>query len=226
MTEKDWLESANVWDLLGQPTCKASERKVRLFTLACCRRVWHLLTDDRSKQAVDVLERFAECRATLQELTEAGESAREAWQAAPASLPGARQAAEAVCQATSMFRYGSYSAWMVAALWASRRSAEATAKSVPWGIERRVQVGFIHDLFGDPFKPRPAIDPGWLRWNDGTVPQLARAIYDQRRWSDMGVLHDSLLDAGCDNEDMLSHAREETIHTRGCWLLDLLLNKG
>jgi hypothetical protein len=42
----------------------------------------------------------------------------------------------------------------------------------------------------------------------------------------MGILHDVLLDAGCGNEEVLSHARMEDIHTRGCWLIDLLLKKG
>jgi hypothetical protein len=74
--------------------------------------------------------------------------------------------------------------------------------------------------------PAVEMDAAWLRWNDATVPRLARVIYEEGRWNAMGVLHDALLDAGCDNEEMLTHAREqEMMHTRGCWLIDLLLNK-
>jgi hypothetical protein len=55
---------------------------------------------------------------------------------------------------------------------------------------------------------------------------LARSIYEARRWTDMPILADALPDAGCDNEEFLSHAREQgVVHVRGCWLLDLLLNK-
>jgi hypothetical protein len=42
----------------------------------------------------------------------------------------------------------------------------------------------------------------------------------------MPILHDALLDAGCHDEGVLSHAREQGgVHVRGCWVLDLLLNK-
>ena len=42
----------------------------------------------------------------------------------------------------------------------------------------------------------------------------------------MGVLADALLDSGCDDEVMLAHCREqEGVHTKGCWVIDLLLEK-
>ncbi len=57
MTEKEWLAStdpavmlANIegrgsdWSKINSPRITA--RKLRLFAVACCRRVWHLLTDD------------------------------------------------------------------------------------------------------------------------------------------------------------------------------------
>jgi hypothetical protein len=38
-------------------------------------------------------------------------------------------------------------------------------------------------------------------------------------------LADALEEAGCDNEELLSHCREPGEHVRGCWALDLLLGK-
>jgi hypothetical protein len=41
----------------------------------------------------------------------------------------------------------------------------------------------------------------------------------------MPILADALMDAGCDNEDMLNHCRQPGEHAKGCWLIDLLLSK-
>jgi hypothetical protein len=54
---------------------------------------------------------------------------------------------------------------------------------------------------------------------------LAQSIYDNRRFEDMPILADALEDAGCSSKEMLEHCRCGGEHVRGCWLVDLLLQK-
>lgn len=89
----------------------------------------------------------------------------------------------------------------------------------------------VREIFGNPFRP-VTIAPPILTWHDGTIHRIAQAIYDERQMpagtfdpGRMNILADALLDAGCDNEDIIQHCRRDQPHVRGCWLLDLLLGK-
>ena len=62
-------------------------------------------------------------------------------------------------------------------------------------------------------------------WRTANVLQLAQVIYDERRFDLMPILGDAQDDARCTSEDMLQHCREAGEHTRGCWVVDLLLGK-
>jgi hypothetical protein len=70
-----------------------------------------------------------------------------------------------------------------------------------------------------------SIDQTVLSWNDRTVPKLAQAIYDERAFDSMPILADALEDAGCDNEEILRHCRGPEPHARGCWCVDLMLDR-
>src|SRR5438270_2154404 len=95
MTEAEWRECADPERILAWllPSGRASERKLRLFAVACCRRVWHLFADPRCRDAVEVAERQADGRAGWGELDEARFRAR----AGQSRLPSGpyRDAAEA-----------------------------------------------------------------------------------------------------------------------------------
>lgn len=86
--------------------------------------------------------------------------------------------------------------------------------------EERVQL--LRDIFGNPFRP-VSVDPSWLT---STVVALAEGIYQDRAFDRMPILADALQDAGCDNDDILNHCRDEKPpHVRCCWVIDLLLGK-
>jgi len=82
----------------------------------------------------------------------------------------------------------------------------------------------LRELVGNPFRP-VRVEPAWLRWNDGAVVKMAKAIDDAGRFADLPILADALEDAGCDNADLLSHCRTAGGHAAGCWAVDLLLGK-
>src|SRR5262245_7224200 len=99
MTEQEWLDCTDPKPMLEFMQYKASDRKFRLFACACSRRVWHLLTDKRSRVAVEVAEQCADGQVATHRLppyydaathAAAGLSAETAWFAA------ARAAADAV----------------------------------------------------------------------------------------------------------------------------------
>src|SRR5215218_2844102 len=70
MTEEEWLRREDVGRMLAHVADSASDRKLRLFGCACCQQIESLLTEERSRQAVEVAERFAEGLAGKAELEE------------------------------------------------------------------------------------------------------------------------------------------------------------
>ncbi len=98
--------------------------------------------------------------------------------------------------------------------------------SLPHRTAWETEAGLLRDIFGPLAVGPVTIAPHVLEWNDRLVVRLTGGIYEEKAFGRLPVLADALLDAGCDNEDVLSHAREQvTGHVRGCWLLDLLLSR-
>jgi hypothetical protein len=60
MTEAEWQGCTDPIPMLALLQAKASDRKVRLFRVACCRRVAHLLPLGAYRNALDLAERYAD----------------------------------------------------------------------------------------------------------------------------------------------------------------------
>ncbi len=71
MTESDWATCADPQKMLAFLRGKVSDRKFRLFSCACCRRIWHLLSDNPSRWVVKVAEAYADGMATADEMNAA-----------------------------------------------------------------------------------------------------------------------------------------------------------
>jgi hypothetical protein len=99
--------------------------------------------------------------------------------------------------------------------------------------EGAVACTFIRDIFGPlPFRQSPPLPPAVLAWNDRTIPRLAQAIYEEPQLpagaldtARLAILADALLDAGCDDDELIAHCRSAGPHVRGCWAVDLILGK-
>jgi hypothetical protein len=213
MTEAEWLACTDPYVLLTFLRGKVSDRKLRLFACACCRWIWDLYFDDRSRQAVEVAERYADGLADKAECARAYRRASAArWKTLIPGNQGPRYyIAHSACAST--MASGDYSA-----------TSAALSVSFSCQGEKQAQRLILQDIFGSPFRPLYAF-ASWLVWRGGTVPKLAQAIYEERAFDRLPILADGLEDAGCDNADILSHCRKEGPHFRGCWVVDLLLGK-
>jgi hypothetical protein len=215
VTEREWLEGTDPQKMLQFLHGKASDRKLRLFACACCRRIWHLFLWEDSFKSIDVAERFADGEATAAELHVAKELAVLAGD--DASWRSMEEAVRAWAAAAPTQKNGISAAQC--ALFEIQRvfTENETAREE----ERVSHIHLLRDIFGNPFRP-VALDPA-LRTL--TVTTLAQAIYTDRRFEAMPILADALEVAGCTDDEILAHCRGDGPHVLGCWLLDLILEK-
>jgi hypothetical protein len=100
------------------------------------------------------------------------------------------------------------------------RAAWQAAKDVK-SREQAFQCDLVRDIFGNPFRP---IVAGAISLPPQAV-QLAQAIYQSRAFERMAHLADVLEDLAWSDAALLAHCREFGPHTRGCWVLDLILRQ-
>jgi hypothetical protein len=196
---------------------RASKRKLRLFAVACCRRIWPLLADERSRKAVEVAEKYAD-----------GLVDQQQWLCAEAE---GKQAATGFSELTL------FAGWAAKMTVANHIPLLHVVRYTPVDIDLRAEVieskrhgqsSLLRDLFGNPFRP-VSLDPAW---QTSTVCSLAHAAYEGRFLPSghlddarLAVLADALEEAGCTDSAILDHLRSAGPHVRGCGIIDLLTGR-
>jgi hypothetical protein len=237
-TEQDWLVSTEPHITLElafvtteDPPSKRmllpSNRKLRLFSCACCRRIWHLLSTDWAKACVLLAEAYCDGLVGESEL-------KAAFSKAPESLlrlggwhvGRVAEAAGATGEARTVWA-------LVAARDVSAPDGGMNKEELPQQtrrnccpeesdpVERAAQAAMLRDVYGNPFR-LTSFDPVW---RTRTVLALAQVMYDSRDFSPMPIFSDVLIEAGCEDEAIIAHCRRSEPHVRGCWVVDLVLGK-
>jgi hypothetical protein len=228
MDEREWLDCTDPRPMLEFLQGRTSERKLRLFACACCRSIWHVMTDERCRRAVELSEGCADHRRDEWEILEAWNAiqgainpalhltnAGRSWPALTAEATDPRSPAMEVAEDTA-------SCAREAALQAKRGDMAALRE------EETAQSDLLRDIFANPFRI-VAVGPNW---RTPTVLALADAAYANRTLSSgileadrLAILADALEEAGCTDAYILGHLRGRGPHVRGCFVIDALLDK-
>jgi hypothetical protein len=215
MTDAEWLACDDPASLLKwlqrSKRHRPTLRKLQLLANALVDRIADRFTDPVSITVREFMDRLTESQLSQDEYL--GEW-RKWWRALDTLEP-----------------HGHILAWAVRVSQAGMNSfgtPETRVRAVAGYLSSRLgtteqanQVGVLRDVIPNPFRP-VAFAP---EWRTGTALVLTRQMYESRDFFAMPILADALQDAGCDNEDILTHCRGEAPHVRGCWVVDLVLGK-
>jgi hypothetical protein len=228
VTEAEWLTCTDSKRMLDFAEGQLTARKIRLLAIGHCRLSWELLPE-QCRGSVEVAERFADGRATTEELEWAQWRANNVVEV----LDGRCQQTESDEQLpfTSSEEEERYNREMEICHKQLSAAASAYDCAIPhlnvrhWDITGGQICDLIRDAVANPFRKAPAVNPCWLAWNGGTISKLAAAIYEDRAFDRLPLLADALEAAACRNAALLGHLRGPGPHCRGCWAVDLLLGK-
>jgi hypothetical protein len=188
---------------------RASSRLIILAACGFARSIEHLLPDKRSRDAIEVAERFADGLATAEEIIAA---AREAVSAEVVALGVGPATKAATSAATTAWAAIDAAGTAKAATWAADGATKAawavgkTAKKAAEATHQPILDCILPSRIQTPF---PA-----------NVKGLATTIYEKRDWTLMPILADALEEMG--QGEMAAHCRQP-IHAKGCHVLDSIL---
>jgi len=174
MTEVEWRECADPAIILAFLRTRGSTRKFRLFACACCRQVWDLLTDWRSRHAVEVAERFAENGTGAEKMWAVHWEATEAIWALPS--PAFRDAARAAVDSAAYERPGWTSPLGTPAERAWQAAINASNVLTRDRTRRSDHVALVRCIFGNPFRTPLALPSVVLEWENDRCRRIAESL--------------------------------------------------
>jgi hypothetical protein len=228
MTEEEWLASQWPEPMMVELKSKASDRKLRLFDICCCRRLapyYAVIGLCGVPEAIDRAELFADGLVSEEELKRAQAAlARSCFN-------------DEEKQVINIAAHADLAIWTILTpawedqgtvhehLWLTDAWEEMDPQrqfpNEKFAKEFSILSNYVRDIFGNPFRP-VAFAP---EWRTDSAIAIAKQMYESRDFSAMPILADALQDAGCDNDAILSHCRGPGPHVRGCWVVDLVLGK-
>jgi hypothetical protein len=228
MTDAEWLSCTDPSPMLTHLGRGASDRKLRLFACACCRAIWHLLADERTRKLVEVIELevdgLARTDTSDSVRDQAGTIAESSTWIYMTGAPADRMVTGALLAESALGMASDVAGWVRKAVQDARpegkRNQDARRKR-SHDTEGLHQCELLRDIFANPFRPA-SIDPSW---QTPAVVDLAKSIYDERAFGRMPILGNALDNAGCADAEILAHCHEPGEHVRGCWVVDALLGK-
>jgi hypothetical protein len=236
----DWIEGQSVVPLLQAVERVIGPRRTRLLSVAFCERVAHLLPHDSFHGWLALARRYADRQARQAELAVAHAAIERAYDRGCQRWKTLRD--RATTSALRALRWATHPTQRYYAHYAANDAAEAAGflanadtTDPDAYLERRLlehpaecaaQLRIVRDILGRRGEVPTSGLAGWRAWKGGQVTRLARVIYEDGSFEEMPVLGDALEDAGCTEAVYLDHCRVPAFHVRGCWLLDLLLERG
>lgn len=249
MNESQWLTVNELRPMVEFLRDKAGVRKQRLFAIACCRSVWHDLTDEE-RRYVESAEQYVE-----------GNNLHDAQHiAAPFTGdhlshwkrcyekykylerthdcdPDYKQEIEDSWDASSLASRAFHRSIMVRA---TTRSNALVEVSTTYRWEPYTEAGLaveaapiiyndlienpcdlLREIFGNPFRS--------LQFDElpkeSVAIKIAREIYVNRDFDRMQMLADVLENSDFSTSEMVAHCRNDREHVRGCWVIDALIGR-
>jgi hypothetical protein len=229
MTDLEWDDSADPLAMIRfvahYERAAWVGRKLRLFAAATCRLVWAHMPDWRSREAVEEAERVVSRSVRRARLAALCDIANDVW-----SVPLGRErywfdeAPADARRARGDLRLEAVVAGRAAASCADPddpvRAATETVAALGPLVGPAELAGLLREVCGNPLR-RPAA----RRWWSQDVRALARTMENERAFARLPILGDALMDAGCDDGEVIRHCQGTAAHALGCWVIDLALGR-
>lgn len=232
MNKTDWLTCTDPRPMLNFLSNRMSERKLKLFTVACCRRL-PVLTEEAQK-AIEVIEADAN-----------GQVDAIAYDRVSNLLLG-----DAIDPYSSATLGGVVNTCMLGILhdsWeqAAQKAVGLAIRSASWEdvvkaspnqvmfnsfnnfstdartTELAILAELLRDISGDPFQPLISTPVSFT----AETRLMAQEIYEKQAFNRFPLLANALEASGCNDTSILTHCHQIKMHVQGCWVLDLILGK-